>query len=331
MNYLVTGANGLLGQALVRYLLAQGASVHSFDLQAYPDERVQSHVGDLRDPNAVLQACAGIDVVIHSASVVYVGLGKPQQVYDINVTGTQHIIQACVAQGVGRLVYTSSIDVVFEGQPIRQGDESLPYAQKPLDYYSETKILAEQAVLAADGKAGLHTCALRTAGIYGAGDRHRFPALITQAKAGRLARIGAGKSRFTHVYVENAAHAHYLAANALTVDSGVAGQAYFITDHAPQNFFDFAAPFLVALGLPAPKQVIPCRLAQGLAQVLEWRWRLFPTAKNAEVVLTRYSVASVCQDFWFTSAKAEHDFGYAPIVDEQTAFERTVAWLRSLL
>ncbi len=330
MIYLVTGANGLLGQAMVAYLLARDERVRTFDLTPFDHPQVESITGDLRDAQAVQKACQGVDVVFHIASMVYVGLGKPRHIYDINVLGTQHMIEACRLQGVSRLVYTSSIDVVFSGQPITNGDETLPYATKHLDYYGETKTLAEQAVLAANAKDNLLTCALRTAGIYGAGDKHRFPALLAQAKTGRLARIGNGASRFNHVYAQNAAHAHYLAAQSLIPDSPVAGQAYFITDHPPKNFFDFTTPFMQALGFPAPTQVIPQWLAGFAAHLLEVRWRLRPTHKNADIVLTRYSVASLCHDFWFNSAKAHRDFGYEPIVDEQTAFQHTLDWLRSL-
>lgn len=329
MRYLVIGANGLLGRALVTYLLEQGEQVRTFDLAAHEHPQVESVVGDLRDPLAVRRACEGIDAVLHVASVVYVGLGKPQFVYDVNVLGTQHVIDACVAAGVSRLVYTSSIDVVFDGSPIVNGDETLPYARRHLDYYGETKTMAECDVLNANGRGSLRTCALRTAGIYGDGDKHRFPALIAQAKAGKLARIGDGSARFTHVYVENAAHAHYLAACALVDGGAVAGQAYFITDHAAQNFFDFTLAFMVALGFPAPTTRIPQWVGELAARALELRWRLMPTPQNADVVLTRYAIASICNDFWFNSEKAKRDFGYTPIVDEHTAFERTLAWLRT--
>jgi len=330
-RYLVTGANGLLGRAMVNYLLAQGESVRSFDLTAHENPQVESVIGDLRDANAVKQACEGVDGVFHVASMVYVGLGKPRFLYDVNVVGTQNVINGCVARGVSRLVYTSSIDVVFEGKPLHNGDETLPYATQHLDYYGETKTLAEKAVLEANGKNSLLTCALRTAGIYGAGDKHRFPALIAQAKAGQLARIGNGSAKFNHVYVENVAHAHYLALNALTPQGAVAGNAYFITDHPAKNFFDFTLPFLVALGFPMPTQVIPQWVADLGVRLLELRWRLSPTDKHADIVLTRYSVASLCNDFWFNSDKAKRDFGYEPIVDEQTAFTRTLDWLKGLV
>lgn len=330
MVSLVTGANGLLGRALVDVLLAQGEQVRALDLAPHANSAVESIVADIRDLDSVRRACTGVDVVYHVAALVYLGLGKPRHMYEVNVTGTENIIQACREQGVPRLVYTSSIDVVFEGKPIRNGDESLPYARTHLDYYSETKTLAEQAVLRANDPNGLLTCALRTAGIYGPGDQHRFRPLIAQVSAGGLVRIGDGSSRFSHVYAENAAYAHVLAARALAPGSAVAGQAYFITDHAARNFSDFTVPFLEALGYSVSKRSVPGWLASTVASALALRYRLWPSEKHADVSLTRYSVAALCNDFYFNSEKAQRDFGYRPIVDEPTAYERTLDWLKSV-
>lgn len=91
-------------------------------------------------------------------------------------------------EGVSRLVYTSTYNVVFGGQEIRNGDSTLPYlpADKHVDHYSKTKSLAEQQVRAASGKGLggdctiLKTCALRCAGIYGKGEQRHFPRIVVR-------------------------------------------------------------------------------------------------------------------------------------------------------
>ena len=60
--------------------------------------------------------------------------------HDVNVKGTQNIIDACASQGVSRLVYTSSASVVFDGRDLINVNEDAPYAAKPIDYYTETKV-----------------------------------------------------------------------------------------------------------------------------------------------------------------------------------------------
>ncbi|MEZ4591963.1 MAG: NAD-dependent epimerase/dehydratase family protein [Chloroflexota bacterium] len=325
---LVTGGNGFLGQALINRLLAQGVSVRSFDLTPHPHPEVDAVVGDLRHLPDVTRACQNVDTVFHTASHVGWSLAENQLVHDVNVTGTQNLLQACQQAGVQRLIYTSSIDAVFEGRPIRAGDESLPYARQPLNAYSASKATAEQLVLAANGANGLLTCALRTAGIFGPGDKHRLPNIIKNAQQGRAIRLGNGRSQFNHVYIGNVVQAHWLAATALGPDSAVAGQAYFITDDAPTNFYDFMTPFLQGLGYDIPTQAIPYPVAYGLAVLLETLQRLRVPLPATLLPLTRYTVASTCLDFHFSHAKATRDFGYAPIVPRQEAIAATLTWLR---
>lgn len=327
--FLVTGGLGLLGSSVVEQLLARDEPVRVFDLRPHPDARVDSVVGDLRDAAQVARSMAGVHTVFHCASVVNVQLGKPPILYEINVTGTRHVLEAARAAGVKRLIYTSSLDVVYDGTPISGGDETLPYPRAHLDYYGETKALAERLVLEANGQGGMRTCSLRPCGIYGPRDQHRFPAIIREAVNGRMVAMGDPRSHFNHVYVENVAHAHLCAADSLAHETTAAGQAYFITDFPPSNFFDFFTPFFQALGITPPRRRIPFRLIYALALALEWRWRLLPGPKTASPLVTRYVACSTGLDLWFTGERARADLGYTPLVDEVTARERTLAWLRS--
>ena len=99
MTALVTGSSGFLGAALCRLLVDMGEPVRGFDLTPNEDPRVASAVGDLRDPDFVRWACADIDVVFHAASVVSQELGKPRLLFDVNVTGTQNLVEAASRAG----------------------------------------------------------------------------------------------------------------------------------------------------------------------------------------------------------------------------------------
>lgn len=79
---------------------------------------------------------------------------------------------------------TSSASVVYEGQDISNGSEGLPYAAKPMDFYTETKIQQEQLVLAANSPT-MSTVALRPHGIFGPRDPHMLPTAIRMARAGK--------------------------------------------------------------------------------------------------------------------------------------------------
>lgn len=323
---LVVGGSGFVGRHLVAALLEQGRRVRVFDLaplEGLPVEMVQ---GDLRRTDDVRRACAGAGTVFQCASLVDWRPGSERRLHEVNVVGNRHVIEACAAQGGVRLVYTSSIDVVFDGRPIRNGDERQPYAARHLDSYGRTKMLAERETLAANGRNGLLSCALRLAGVYGPGDPHRLPTVVALARRGRMLRLGDGRARFNHVYVENVAHAHLLAADRLAPGSPVAGASYFITDHPARNFFDFTGAFLDALGLAAPRRAIPYRAAYALATAMEL-WAHATRGRAGRAPLTRYTVASTCVDFYFSSARAERELGYAPPISEREARARTVAWL----
>jgi nucleoside-diphosphate-sugar epimerase len=238
------------------------------------------------------------------------------------VEGNRRVIETCLQLGIRRLVYTSTLDVVVEGsKPIVEGDESLPYPKRlPRDPYCRSKILAERLVLAANGPQ-LATCALRPVGMYGPRDRYHLGNVIDMARRGRFVRLGDGSASFSHVYSENAAFAHVLAARRLAPGTPVAGQAYFIADHYPaRNLFDFMEPFLLELDLPLPRYGIPYPAAMALATLAE----ILAPRSN----FCRFAVIQTCVDHTFVDGKAARDLGYWPIISREEAFRRTVDWLR---
>jgi nucleoside-diphosphate-sugar epimerase len=316
------GGAGMLGGEIVRQLLDRGHSVRVLDLHRAADGLCESIVGDLRDPRAVEQACAGMDVVIQAAAAVW-DVRSPRRLYDeVNVAGNRLVLDTCLRLGIPRLVYTSSMDVVVDGRkPIVDGDESLPYPVRlPSDSYSRSKIISEKMVLAANG-VHLATCVLRPVGMYGPRDKYHLGNIIGMARRGVSLRLGDGTARFSHAYSENVAHAHVLAAERLRPGSPVCGQCYFICDHYPaENLFDFMEPFLRALDLPVPRRSIPYRLAYALAAAAE----LAAPHSN----FNRFAVIQTCVDHTFVDSKARRELGYAPIISREDAFNRSVAWLR---
>src|SRR5207247_1587811 len=138
---------------------------------------------------------------------------------------------------------------IYDGRDHRNANESLPDPSRYLCHYPHSKALAERAVLAASG-AGLATVALRPHLIWGPRDNHLIPRLIARARAGKLKRVGAGNNLISMSYVENAAHAHLLAADRLAPGSPVAGQAYFINEPEAVNLWGWVNELLVLAGLP---------------------------------------------------------------------------------
>lgn len=109
---------------------------------------------------------SGTTCIIHTASPP-AGLSDPALYYKVNVDGTKAVIAAAVQTGVRKLVFTSSAGLVFNGSDLVDIDERLPPPDHAMDAYNESKAKAEEAVLAANGRGGLLTVALRPAGIFG--------------------------------------------------------------------------------------------------------------------------------------------------------------------
>ena len=326
---LVTGGCGLTGRALVARLLADGRRVRVLDLEPCDDAAVDVVTGDIRDPAAAARACVGVDTVYHTVAVVTQHPVKTPLVRSVNIDGTRVMLAAAQDAGVTRFVFTSSIDVVFDGRDIAAGDESLPYGRRFLDEYGRSKAEAEQLVLAANGQRGLTTVALRAAGIFGPHDRHRLPVALAHIRRNGYVPMGNRTARFSHVYVDNLVHAHALAARALTPEAPHAGRAYFITDHPAANFFVFLEPYLAAMGVGPARFYLPRGAAWGVACAMEAIYAVFGRFIRTDPVITRYTVAAVCRDFWFVHDAATRDFGYQPVVSADEAFRQTLAWLQS--
>ncbi len=310
MKALVTGARGFLGLYIVEQLIARGDQVRAFCRSQSPELDslgVEVLEGDLRDRQAVVAACAGVDVVFHVAGVA--GIWGPwDHFYRINTLGTQCVVEGCREQGVGRLVYTSSPSVTFDGSPQCGVDESAPYATRWLCHYPHSKALAEQHVLEVNGSGGLLTCALRPHLIWGPRDRHLIPRLLSRARQGALRRVGDGTNRVDMVYVENAAEAHLQAADALTDGSTVAGRAYFISQGEPVNLWQWTDEILELAGLPPVRRSISLSAAWRIGAAMEAVYKVLRIKREPR--MTRFLAAQLATGHYFDISRARRDFGY---------------------
>ena len=148
--------------------------------------RVRHFCGDLTSSSQLRAACRGADVVFHAASYGMSGeeMLDRTQTRAVNISGTKHVLDCCRSEKVGCLVYTSTYNTVFGGQRVDRGDEAMDYypVDEHADEYSRTKALAEQLVLTANEADTLRTVALRSAAIYGEGERRHFPRIIQVAQ-----------------------------------------------------------------------------------------------------------------------------------------------------
>lgn len=332
---LVTGGAGFLGAAIARGLKARGDRVIVLDVApSCPVEGVEYRQVDITDEDAVVDACRGVDTIVHNASIVHTKWNKEEIVWAVNLGGTENMLEGARRNGVSRFIYISSGSVVYEGKDIENGDETLPYASVSQAPYADSKIQAEKLVLAANGEGGVATCALRPHVVFGPGDQRFLPALLANARAGRLrAQIGRGVWLSDYTYVTNLVDAVLLADDALAkdgLDSVAAGTAYFITNGEPMPFWDFVRKVAARLGFPPIKYTIPKSIMYGVAAIKEGIDTLKGGTLNAEDGLTRFAIRYMCTHHYFSIDKARRELGYDPAVSVEEGIERTCQHLEAI-
>lgn len=318
---LITGGTGFLGRHLARALLLRGHRVdllgrnfsQSADLLSLGAQPVPV---DLRDQQATIAACAGMDAVFH-VGALSAPWGRRADFFAINVDGTANVIAGCERHDVGRLIYVSSPSVVFDGRDHWNLSESAPYPRRFASIYSLTKKLGEDLVNQA--AAALPTVILRPKAIFGPGDTSLLPRLIDAARRGRLPQIGDGRNLVDLTYVDNVVHALLLA---LAAPAAV-GRTYTITNGEHPPLWDVIRQVLRHQGLSTRLRRVPLSVALPAAAIMEARAAI----TGREPLLTRYSAAILARTQTYTISAAQRDLGYAPQVSVAEGIARTLATL----
>ncbi|MDR0184590.1 2-alkyl-3-oxoalkanoate reductase [Lysobacter arvi] len=326
MKILVTGGGGFLGQVLCRGLRERGHEVVSFNRGRYDalDRLGVTQVqGDLAQRDAVIAAAEGCDAIFHNAAKAG-AWGSYESYHLANVVGTQHVIDACRAHGIGRLVYTSTPSVTHrKTHPVEGGTaDTVPYGDHLKAPYAATKQLAEKSVIAAND-ATLATVSLRPRLIWGVGDNQLLPRLVERAKAGRLRFVGDGNNRIDTTYVDNAAQAHFDAFDHLRPGAACAGRAYFISNGEPRTVREILNGLLDAAGAPQVSGTIPFGVAYAAGVACEGLWHALPL--KGEPPMTRFLAEQLSTTHWYDMAPARHDFGYVPKVSIHEGLTRLKA------
>jgi UDP-glucose 4-epimerase len=177
-NVLVTGGAGFVGSNVVALLLQKGHEVSIFDnfemgLRDYLDTKsIRIVQGDLRDEEAINNAVAGHDAVIHLAAYgnVIDSIKDPVTNFEINVRGTLNLLRACVSNSIQKVVFSSTGGALMGNTPPPVNEKSVP---KPISPYGASKLACEGYLSAFSEAYGLNTVAFRFANVYGPNSAHK--------------------------------------------------------------------------------------------------------------------------------------------------------------
>ena len=191
MKALVTGGSGFIGSNVSKMLLSKGVKVLVFDNLSsgnYNNIRnleVEFIKGDILDKDAIKEACKGVDVVFHLAASVgrQRSIDHPQLDSEINLIGTINVLEGMRANGVKKLVYSSSAAIFGELQS-PEIDESHPQnADSP---YGVSKLAAEKMILSYSEIYDITAVCLRYFNIYGVNQRYDLYGNVIPIFAHRL-------------------------------------------------------------------------------------------------------------------------------------------------
>ena len=317
----LTGASGYTGGRLLAALRDRGDEVAVLVRPKSLSETVKARAssvveGDLSDAQAVSRLVAGSDAVLHVAAV-YRTAGHPDSWYrEVNVLGSERLLEAAARHGVRRFVHTSTVGVHghVEHPP---ADETAPLA--PGDVYQATKAEAETLAFEYHRKRGVPVAVVRPGAIYGPGET-RLLKLFRAIARGRYAVVGSGRSFYHPVYIDDLVLGFLLALDR----PEAVGEAFLMCGPRYASQDELAALIARHTG----GRVLPFRIP---ARPIQWAGDLVEAVcvpLGLEPPLHRRRV-----DFWtksraFTIEKARRLLGYQPQTDLDEGVARTAAWYR---
>ncbi|HRV91440.1 MAG TPA: NAD-dependent epimerase/dehydratase family protein [Anaerolineae bacterium] len=313
---LVTGGKGFLGQHIVKKFTEYGEDVRIF---ARPNGHSNSNEknvvwGDIRDYDAVERAVDGVDSVVHLVSNFRHGGSDKHEAYDINVVGTENVLNASLKKGVKRIVHCSTIGVHGDVKEI-PATEKTPF--NPGDLYQETKLTAEQKVWDFYQKTGLPIAVVRPISLFGPGDE-RMLKLFRMIKKGRFIMFGAGDAYFQPAYIDDVVRGFHMC----LTDEAAIGEAFIIGSEEYLPLRNLVQVIAEELKVPPPKIKLPLTPALWMASVCEQVCVPF----GVEPPIHRRRMSFYQNNRAFSIDKAKTVLGYKPEISLREATRRTIRW-----
>jgi len=320
---LVTGASGFVGAAVARALLAQGRKVRvllrpSSDRSNIENLDVELRLGGLDDPQALKDAVAGCFAVYHVAADYRLWVRDPAPMYAANVDGTRFIMEAALASGVARVVYTSSVAVLGWNADGKPADETTPSSLADMiGHYKRSKFMAEEVVRDLVRQRNLPAVIVNPSTPVGPRDIKPTPTgrIVIEAASGRMpAYVDTGLNL---VHVDDVAAGHLLAET-----KGKVGERYILggDDLMLAEILRIIAGIV---GRRPPKVEIPIPALWPVAFFAE----AWAHLSGREPFTTMDGLRMARHKMFFSSAKAKRELGYLPRPAAKGLAD-AIAWFR---
>lgn len=310
MKIFITGGGGLLGRHLVPELLERGDQVRALalpgeDVSWLEDLGVAVHRGDICDPETLTTPMHGAEGVLHLAGMI--GQWLPLHDYlQVNVTGTENVCRAALAEGVQRVVCVSSWTVygMAQGPPCREDHPLTPFGEP----YALSKAEGDRLVQRMIADEGLPAVIIRPGTFFGRGDRLHFERIAARLQANRSIVVGRGDNALPFVYVTDVVQGLLLGLD----HPQAVGEAFNITTDEPISQLELLQAIASEIGAPPPRVHVPYRALYAAGYAAERLSAL--THSTRQPPLTRLGVNVFGTSNRHSIDKARARLGYAPQV-----------------
>lgn len=310
MRALVTGATGYVGSHLVRRLRGRGDAVRALARDAGRAARLAALGCEVRladfatEEPALVGSARGMEVVFHLVSAMY---GPRERFEQVDVRGTQRMLEESIRAGVRRFVYVSTL----ASYPLaRLRDDAVVDERSPFDdsgllgHYPRAKMQAEQAVAAANGRGGLECVVVRLGQVCGAGYDVFLPHVCQRVGARRVVLFGSGNVPLPLVHIDNAVDALIRAGEV----RDIAGESFNVVDDERVTQREYLSLLRATTG-GVPSVVRLPRIAYYAIGALS---ELAAAARHKEPATNRYRVRTRLRHVRWDCSKAKRMLQWTP-------------------
>ena len=308
---LITGANGFIGNTLMRYYKTQKVPVVGIDLIGNDDDIVQ---GDIANPETISHLLESCDVVVHTAALVSNSIAD-SDMWRVNVLATRNLIAAAEKYKVRRFVQLSSI-VAYGNAAEGELDEDQPVHADGGSYVL-TKLASEHTVLAAQAKSSLELVIIRPGDVYGPGSRPWIILPLEAINKGQFMLPAKGEGFFRPIYIDDLVRGIALAVST----QEASGEIFNLSCEGYMSTKEFFSHHYQWKNKRGP-MVVSTKLALFAAAAATKIANLTGGVNEASAA----TITQLCTKSWFSIAKAERILGWKPEVSFDEGIERSRLW-----
>lgn len=310
---LITGANGFIGNTLMRYYKQQGTAVIGVDLHGNGDDIIQ---GDIANPETISHLLEQCDVIVHTAALVSNAM-KDSDMWRVNVLATRNLIAAAKQHKVRRFVQISSI-VAYGNAAQGELDEDYPVHADGGSYVL-TKLASEHAVLAAQASGGIEVVILRPGDVYGPGSRPWIIAPLEAIAKNQFMLPAKGEGFFRPIYVDDLIRGIDLAVR----HPAAAGEIFNLSCEGHITTKEYFASHYQWLGKKGP-MLVSTKVALAVSAIASKVTDLMGNLNEASPA----TVAQLATKSWFSIKKAERILGWKPEISFEEGIKRSHQWAK---